>query len=157
MITSTTNPKNVKKQTVAITLALLTAGLSACGKKPDSESATSTPPSITSWPATQDTDGGNFSVIIEPTHGDIARNQHFSLNISIPGDADSKGDPELIVDADMPAHRHGMNTQAETRKTGDGRYQADGMLFHMSGDWVITVDVSTGGNSERASFPVRID
>ena len=37
------------------------------------------------------------------------------------------------------------------------RYRADGMLFHMSGDWVITVEMARGTESERAAFPVHVE
>ena len=57
----------------------------------------------------------------------------------------------------MPAHQHGMNTKPELTDKGDGKYKVDGMLFHMSGDWVIFVDVTRGEATERASFPVLVE
>jgi len=57
----------------------------------------------------------------------------------------------------MPAHGHGMNTQPEVVAGKEGDYRVDGMLFHMAGEWVITVEVGSQGKMERASFPVQIE
>ena len=122
----------------------------ATGPDVDENAATTT------WPATKTTEGGAFSVTLEPGKGDILWNEHFSLNLSIkPRKADG-GPLTVIVDADMPAHRHGMNTKPELAPTGEHEFQVDGMLFHMKGAWVITVDVTGGGVTERATFPVFI-
>ena len=47
----------------------------------------------------------------------------------------------LAVDADMPAHRHGMNYRASVTALGDGRFRADGLMFHMAGRWRILFDL----------------
>jgi hypothetical protein len=39
------------------------------------------------------------------------------------------------VDAEMPAHRHGMNYRPTVRALGDGRFRAEGLLLHMPGRW----------------------
>ncbi|MFT3818547.1 MAG: hypothetical protein QM750_13065 [Rubrivivax sp.] len=39
------------------------------------------------------------------------------------------------VDAEMPAHRHGMNYRPTIRALGDGRFRAEGLLLHMPGRW----------------------
>jgi hypothetical protein len=41
----------------------------------------------------------------------------------------------LLVDADMPAHRHGMNYKPSVRETGPGAFLAEGFLLHMPGAW----------------------
>ena len=106
-------------------------------------------------------DYGNFAVTVRPSDGVIERNVHFSLEVSLQianGDADAdSGVTKVTVDADMPAHRHGMNTQPEITEEGNHRYRVDGMVFHMAGDWVITVDIARGNESERASFPVFVE
>ena len=57
----------------------------------------------------------------------------------------------LRVDADMPAHRHGMNYRAKVSPKGDGRYVAEGLLFHMPGHWRLIFDVERGGKTEGPS------
>ena len=55
---------------------------------------------------------------------------------ALPGAAPASALPQdLQVDADMPAHRHGMNYRPTVRALGDGRFVADGLLFHMPGRW----------------------
>ena len=40
---------------------------------------------------------------------------------------------------------------------GSLQYRVEGMVFHMSGDWVIMVDVARDGKTERAAFPVSVE
>lgn len=83
--------------------------------------------------------------------GPITVGQHFSLDVRLCSKA---GVPAanaklhlLKVDADMPAHRHGMNYRATVRAVGAGRYRADGLMFHMPGVWRFTFDVEQGAGS----------
>ena len=50
-----------------------------------------------------------------------------------------------------------MNTLPELVEKEAFHYQVDGMLFNMSGKWVIMVDVTAEGKTERASLPVHIE
>lgn len=111
---------------------------------------------VESWPATRKTDGGSFSVTLSPTDGDILNNKHFSLDLSVESNK-GEGPIKAEVDADMPAHGHGMNTKPELVDKGELKYQVDGMLFHMAGEWVIFIDVTRGETTERASFPVLLE
>lgn len=47
----------------------------------------------------------------------------------------------LGIQAQMPAHRHGMNVRPELSTPGPGKLRADGLLWHMPGDWELAVDV----------------
>ncbi|MGL5362976.1 MAG: hypothetical protein ACRDBH_08855, partial [Bosea sp. (in: a-proteobacteria)] len=47
------------------------------------------------------------------------------------------GVERLVIDARMPAHRHGMNYKPEITSKGPGVYEASGFLFHMPGKWEI--------------------
>jgi hypothetical protein len=60
----------------------------------------------------------------------------------------------LAVDANMPEHRHGMNYRAAIVAKGDGRFRAEGLLFHMPGRWEITFDVRAGDDSERLTHDI---
>jgi cytochrome c peroxidase len=64
----------------------------------------------------------------------VAVAKHFKVEIA----ACSKSGPlpeSLKVDATMPEHRHGMNYAPTVKKLGPGRWQADGLMFHMPGRW----------------------
>ena len=112
---------------------------------------------VPTWPDTRKTTGGSFSITLNPTGGEIAENKHFSLDLHVKSTVTTAGVLEVKVDADMPAHGHGMNTQPEVVAGKEGDYRVDGMLFHMAGEWVITVEVGRQGKMERASFPVQIE
>ena len=55
----------------------------------------------------------------------------------------------IAVDADMPAHRHGMNYKPSVTATGKGRYVADGLLLHMPGHWRFIFDLDLNGKPLR--------
>ncbi|MGB8168608.1 MAG: FixH family protein, partial [Chthoniobacteraceae bacterium] len=112
---------------------------------------------VEKWPATRKTDGGNFTVTIQPSGGGITRNRHFSLGVLVEPGAGAAAPASVSVDADMPSHGHGMNTKPETVHEESQRYRADGMLFHMAGEWSIMVEISAGAAQERAFFPVSIE
>jgi len=65
-------------------------------------------------------------------------------------------DLEVLVDARMPAHFHGMNRVPKiTRGTGN-TWKAEGLLFHMSGHWELYVDITQGAATERAQLDVDL-
>lgn len=51
------------------------------------------------------------------------------------------------VDATMPAHRHGMNYRPTLRPLGEGRWRAEGLLWHMAGTWELRFDVVLDGRT----------
>jgi len=63
----------------------------------------------------------------------------------------------LRVDATMPEHRHGMNYKPTLKALGDGRWQVDGLLWHMAGRWELRWDVQSEGRTEvlRTSVVLR--
>lgn len=61
-------------------------------------------------------------------------------------------DPAMVlkaVDATMPSHGHGMNYQPRVSMAGLGLVRAGGFLFHMPGDWEITLDIQHGDVTSR--------
>lgn len=75
----------------------------------------------------------------------IAVGRHFALDVRVcPADATL-----LRVDATMPEHRHGMNYRPSLKALGDGRWRADGLMFHMPGRWELRLDVQHAGRTER--------
>ncbi len=144
--------------------------IAACGRgKPPAPALSSRPAedsgqavgagAVQSWPATRGTEGGDVLVTVMPSGGTIPLNEHFSLEVSLAAAEGSELGEGLRIaaGADMPGHGHGMLTKPETATKGRHRFRVDGMLLHMAGDWVITVDVSGAEASGRASFPVVID
>jgi hypothetical protein len=72
---------------------------------------------------------------------DIVVGRHFEVELQLcPADARL-----TRVDASMPAHRHGMNYRPSVVNLGEGRYRAEGLMFHMAGDWELRFDVEVAG------------
>ena len=66
--------------------------------------------------------------------------------------------PESVrVDAWMPEHRHGMNYRAKVSPQGDGRFLAEGLMFHMPGRWQFVFDVESGGKRQRLTKDVVVE
>ncbi len=57
------------------------------------------------------------------------------------------------VDADMPEHRHGMNYAPSLIDKGEGRYRAEGFVFHMPGRWRLRFEIA--GDIVEASLVVE--
>lgn len=79
-------------------------------------------------------------------------NELFTLWIDVSGASPD----EVLVDADMPGHKHGMMTRPVVRPAADGLWRADGMLLHMPGRWEIYVTIVRGGARERTTFPLEV-
>lgn len=78
--------------------------------------------------------------------------EHFTLEFAVcPA-------PEAVrVDAWMPVHRHGMNYKAIVTALGGERYRAEGLMFHMAGQWEFVFELRAGGATERLAHGVRIE
>ncbi len=62
----------------------------------------------------------------------------------------------VAVDATMPEHRHGMNYRPTAAALGDGRWQAQGLLLHMSGRWELRFDVEHEGRRQSLRHDLRL-
>jgi len=83
--------------------------------------------------------------------------QHFAVEAIVCPGRTAGGDGGLIVDAYMPEHRHGMNYRPRVTGKGNGRYLADGFLFHMPGHWQLRFDVERDGKTERLVTDIDLE
>lgn len=60
------------------------------------------------------------------------------------------------VDATMPDHRHGMNYRPGISQAGPGQWRVEGLLWHMSGRWELTLDTLLDGVSRRLTQSVTL-
>ncbi len=89
----------------------------------------------------------------------ITNGQPFTLQVAVC----PAGALLVRVDASMPDHRHGMNYRPSIKPLpavdagGPGRWQVDGLLWHMAGRWELRWDVQHGGKTEvlRTSVTLR--
>ena len=79
----------------------------------------------------------------------LAVGQFFSVEALVCSRHGGAAPTTLRVDALMPEHKHGMNYRAIVSARGDGRYVAEGLLFHMPGRWRLVFDVAADGRTER--------
>jgi hypothetical protein len=77
---------------------------------------------------------------------------HFVLELAVCGTIET-----ITVDAEMPAHRHGMNYRPGLSSLGEGRYRAEGLLFHMPGHWRLIVEVRAGGKVDRLTDDLMVE
>lgn len=97
-------------------------------------------------------EGPHFKLIALSDPVPIPLNAPFALDIWI-CDGRMAELPRLThVDAQMPAHRHGMNYQAKISKRDWGVYRAEGLLLHMPGEWEFSFEFSGADRSERLTF-----
>jgi hypothetical protein len=158
----------------AAALLLASGLLFSCESQPRSQPAGASPQAADSgsgqppiaagdnhvaWSEVQTSDGA-YIIQYVPSPADIPANELFTMTVRVLRGEDRAmltDGIELAVDADMPAHRHGMNTRARTSRNADGSFTVRGMMLHMSGDWEIYFDISRGGTTERAQASVTLE
>ncbi len=82
---------------------------------------------------------------------------HFSVEVIVCAGPPAAVTTGLRVDAQMPAHRHGMNYRPRVVRRGEGLYVAEGFLFHMPGRWQLLFDVEHGGRTDRLSTEIVLE
>jgi hypothetical protein len=92
--------------------------------------------------------GGSWVVSYAPDPDPVPFNALFALDVEVVGESAAE---QLVVDATMPSHGHGMTTLPVATLEEDGAFRVEGLLFHMTGEWVLTVEVD---GDEVASFDI---
>ncbi len=83
--------------------------------------------------------------------------RHFSIELAVCPKSGVRTIESVRVDAWMPAHRHGMNYQPEVVSLGDGRFRAEGLMFHMPGRWELIFDVRSGDTNDRVTHTLLLE
>lgn len=101
---------------------------------------------------------GSFHVAFEPAPDPVPLNELFRLAVTV-RDCDGRPLPgvELAVSAVMPEHQHGTNLEPRVRRVEEGRFEVEGLLFHMPGRWWIQMDLRRGEETAQAVFEVVLD
>jgi hypothetical protein len=97
---------------------------------------------------------GDVVVFFRTVPATLEVGRHFAVEAIVCGASATQG---LRVDAHMPEHRHGMNYRPTVAATGEGRYRAEGLLFHMPGRWQLRFDVEHGDRTERLSTDIVLE
>jgi hypothetical protein len=114
---------------------------------------------LDSFPMQAVSNDGSYLVACRPRPDPVPFNEPFELDLVVlrPDTRTPVVDAQVFVDADMPEHRHGMNTRALVRRNADGSLSVSGMHFFMAGYWEIYVDIERDGVVERAQFGLTLD
>jgi hypothetical protein len=107
-------------------------------------------------------DGGSFMVMYSPDPEPIPFNELFDLVVMVHDGEDHSEmlmDADIEVDATMPAHGHGMNTEPSVTREDDGSFLVEGMKFHMRSEdaeqrWEIHIEATHEETTETATFNV---
>lgn len=103
----------------------------------------------------------NWLVSYQAEPDPIPLNQHFRLLLNVQNAQSRQPAPDdlqVTLDATMPAHNHGMNVKPALKPLGNGRYEVQGLLFHMAGYWEISVQLQPpGAEAETVLFGVNAE
>jgi len=155
-------------------IAMVMGGLVACGGAPAPAPAPSktTAPSVapdvplaerTALPVTRRTQNGKYTVEVSFDPAEPAMGALFTAQAKVllrDGTAMEAG--EVVLNATMPHHGHGMMTDPkELPGTCDddgacthpeGLFRTEGFKFHMPGEWTVTVQVVGPEGPDSTSF-----
>ena len=98
-----------------------------------------------------------MQVAFAPRPWPLVVGRHFALDLVLCPAADALLPATVRVDADMPAHRHGMNYRAAVKPLGAGRFSAEGLMFHMPGRWRFIFDIDRAGQTTRVTHEVEVE
>ena len=137
-------------------LALVALGVWGCEAKP--EPAAPQPGPTLEAPSAGSLEGVGkerryvFRVQLTPEQPRVGEMFVADTFVADPKTGEPVGGLEVVLDATMPEHRHGMMTKPTHKEVSPGRYQSQGMKLHMSGHWVFQVDAHGPGGDDTAKF-----
>ena len=105
---------------------------------------------------TRTIDGQRYVVVFRTIPEPVKVGTHFAVDFAVCPRAAAEAPSAVRVDANMPAHRHGMNYRPVVTAKSGGLFRADGLLFHMPGRWDLTFDVDGGGRTERLTGTLQL-
>lgn len=94
-----------------------------------------------SYEELRETTLGDMTVAWAPTPDPIPFNDYFDVTVTLSQGGSAKPGEAVAIDAQMPAHGHGMTVVPTVTDNGDGSYTGTGLLFAMEGHWQLLVDV----------------
>ncbi|MGB8436213.1 MAG: FixH family protein [Burkholderiales bacterium] len=98
-----------------------------------------------------------YTVVYRTEPATIAVGRAFAIEVQVCAKGQAAVPTGLRVDAQMPAHRHGMNYRPTVVAEGSGRFRADGLLFHMPGRWELIFDLDAPGTHERITRDLLLE
>jgi hypothetical protein len=104
------------------------------------------------------TDAGAFTLDLTTSPQPIRLNETFELTVVVhPVSPEARGPVSVTVEANMPAHRHGMNTRPQREQLDAETFLFRGLLLHMAGEWDVALEVAQGRVRDRATGRLAIE
>lgn len=141
--------------------------LAACGGSPPAEpapapAATTPTVALSARAIEAKSADGTYIARWEPEGGALPDAEPFNMRFALrrADGAPIAASATFAVDAEMPHHGHGMNLVPTVTRAGsangDELLVAAGMLLHMPGRWVLSLDVGEGGIVERTQWFIDV-
>lgn len=93
----------------------------------------------------------NYTIAWRADPQKIPVGRHFAVDLLVCPKTGSAVATAVAIDARMPSHGHGMNYKPTLKPVGENRYRAEGLMFHMPGQWEMVFDLRAGDTVERAT------
>jgi hypothetical protein len=106
-----------------------------------------------------ESNSGTYYVVFAPNPNPVPLNGTFSAHVDVYQNGNrAQRAPGVVlsVDALMPEHNHGMNTEPTIKSNSNGSFDVSGLLFHMPGKWELYFDIKDGRYLERAQVPILL-
>ena len=106
------------------------------------------------------TEQGGYYVVFETNPDPIPFKEYFDVKVGIFTAANQESlvtDVDVLVDATMPEHEHGMNMSPIHSIDENGYTIASGLEWFMTGEWQLEFYVTPqdGGVTETVYFPIE--
>ena len=107
---------------------------------------------------TQTTENGLFTVSAVSQLDPVVINETHAWTVHVEtADGSPVTDAEIAIEGAMPEHNHGLPTAPRvTENMGEGDYLLEGMRFNMGGVWVLTLEISSGDQSDSVTFEFEL-
>jgi hypothetical protein len=104
-------------------------------------------------------EGGLYRIRTRPAELPLKLHQMHDWIVGIELMGGSSEIPTAVrFDGGMPSHGHGFVTRPRvTQNLGGGEFLVEGVKFHMPGDWMLQITVTSRGATDQVSFPLRVD
>ena len=98
-----------------------------------------------------------YTLSVQSSLDPIEINRIHNWTLTITRDGVPVEAAQLSISGGMPEHDHGMPTSPQvTQYLGEGRYLLEGMRFHMSGYWEITIEVAADGSRDTVTVVLNL-
>lgn len=92
---------------------------------------------------------GLYDVSFESSLHPVEINRMHSWVLQITANGEPVTGAAITVAGGMPEHDHGLPTRPRvTAETGPGKYRLEGMRFHMSGAWEVSITIEVDGHTD---------